>query len=99
MNKFIEAVDKAYKNKELVKLLGCNENYIFDSSHKYCLSEDFRLTGRSQDECDPINFYAILSAAEEYYCSLNKASGEKKKFFEELCGSIEALLATDDAEQ
>ncbi|AOZ97881.1 hypothetical protein [Butyrivibrio hungatei] len=98
MNKYIDAIKKAYVNKELEKLLGCNDTYVLDSSHKHYLSEDLRLTGRLQEESDPINFRAILSATEEYYCSLN-TSGEKKKFSCDFRNSIEYLLASGDEKQ
>lgn len=99
MNKYIELVKRAYASGELYLLLAGDNKYIVDSDGKFFLREDIRLTGVAQDECDPMNIEAILSALEDYYCSLDKKSGEKKDFWSTLRQSLENLLSSNDAEK
>lgn len=97
INKYIEAVKTAYNNNELYKLLGCKDEYIYDRNGSYYLNMDIRLAGISIDELDPINMDALLSAVEQFYCSLNKAKGEKVQFINELKKSLDYLLESDNA--
>ena len=99
MNKYIEVVKRAYESGELYLLLAGDNKYIVDSDGKFFLREDIRLAGTSPDECDPMNIEAILSALEEYYCSLDKESGEKEAFWNSLRQSLEDLLSSNDTEK
>ena len=99
MNKYIETVKKAYTSGELHLLLAGDHKYITDADGKFFLREDIRLTGAPQDECDPMNIEAVVSALEEYYCSLDKERGEKKAFRNSLRQSLEDLLGSNDTKK
>ena len=98
-NKYVKAVSKAYENNELDLLLGCSEKYCLDENGKYYMREDIRLSGTEPENSDPVNFGALLSAVESYYCSLDRKSGKKKQFIDSLTEAIIKLAESGNAEQ
>lgn len=91
-NNYINAVKTAYDRKEMNLLFGCNSLYTTDQSGNYILKQDMRLTGIHPDDEEPVNFEALLSATEQYYCSLDRKNGEKKRFINEFTDSLLQLL-------
>lgn len=96
-NQFQNAVKKAYENNELSLLLGGDNKYIFDANNQLILASDLKLIGGNLDEIDPINFEALISAMEIFYCGLDKKSGQKKNYIDNLVESIKTLLNSEDA--
>lgn len=95
-NKYTEVVKKAYEQKEMKELYGCRETYSLNENGKYYLNQDIRLTGVSFESSDPINLEALISATEMFYCSLDKKSGEKKRFLDEFTDTLINLIESSD---
>lgn len=91
-NKYIDAVKKAYELGEMVELYGCKESYSLDKNGKYYLSQDVKLTGLSSENTEPINLEALVSATEMFYCSLDRKSGQKKRFLTEFTNALISLI-------
>ena len=96
MNQYYDVVSRAAKYNELDKLLGGDDKYIRDSNGDLYLAEDIRLTGCSEEDSDPMNLHAILSAIEIYYCKLNRKDGSKKRFREELVQSLNRMIYSEN---
>ena len=91
-NKYIEAIIKAYQSKELEMLFGCRDEYAVDGNGEYYLMQDMKLTCSGPEDSDPINLQALISAAELYYCSLDRATAQKKQFIEDLISALLNLI-------
>ena len=99
MSKYSEAVEKAYRNHELIKLLSGDESYVLDEKGNNYLAEYPYMNGAPFGETDPMDLEALLSGLESFYRSLDKASGERIKLSDELRQSIIEMAASDNAVQ
>ena len=95
-NKYINVVKKAYELGEMGELYGCKESYSLDENGKYYLNQDVRLTGVAPEDADPINMEAIISATEMFYCSLDRKSGQKKRFLTEFSNTLVSLIESKE---
>lgn len=94
-NKYIEAITKAYRNKEMEMLFGCRDEYAVDENGEYYLMQDMKFTCRGPEDSDPINLQALISAAELYYYTLDRSSGQKKQFIEDLTAMLSNLIKSN----
>ncbi len=95
-NKYVAIVKRAYESNELTKLFSCEESYSLNENGEYYLKEDSRLTGSAPEQLDPINIEALISAAEIFYCSLDKRSGQKDAFIVCFVDALGKLIESKD---
>lgn len=94
-NKYMNAIITAYKRNEMEMLFGCKPFYAIDENGKYYLQRDIRLTGVASENEDPIDLEALLSATEQYYCSLDRKRGEKEQFINKFVNMLLKLIKSN----